>query len=219
MSEKKTTDIKDTPAEEKIFDAALDVFAEKGKGSARMQEIANKAGLNKALLHYYYRSKDKLYDLVLDYVHRHFLASMGLEMDGEPTVKELLEAFITHIIDFHVKHPRMRTLVVRTNLNGETWFADRIQTMMNDARSPLQFFMAGLQRGIDNGEIRDVDPVQVFITIMGSCIFFFVMFPTLKVIAPSAKENPDQFIAERKKHIFDVIYAGIKMPESDNNNL
>ena len=56
----------DKQTEERIFDAATDVFTEKGMDGARMQDIANHAGINKSLLHYYYRSKDRLFDAVFE---------------------------------------------------------------------------------------------------------------------------------------------------------
>ena len=58
----------DKKTEEKILDAAMEVFIQKGKAGARMQEIADEAGINKALLHYYYRSKDKLFESVFGVV-------------------------------------------------------------------------------------------------------------------------------------------------------
>jgi TetR/AcrR family transcriptional regulator len=71
-------DHKDT--EEKILDAAKDVFQKKGMTGARMQEIADKAGINKALLHYYYRTKEKLFEKVLRSIH--FNYSKGSRDDG-----------------------------------------------------------------------------------------------------------------------------------------
>ena len=59
--------------EEKIFEAATDVFIEKGMDGARMQEIADRAGINKALLHYYYRSKEKLFDAVFTIIAKQML--------------------------------------------------------------------------------------------------------------------------------------------------
>ena len=56
----------DKQTEEKIFEAATDVFVEKGMDGARMQDIANHAGINKALLHYYYRTKDHLFNAVFE---------------------------------------------------------------------------------------------------------------------------------------------------------
>ena len=58
----------DKQTEEKIFDAATDVFVEKGMDGARMQDIANHAGINKALLHYYFRTKDQLFNAVFEMI-------------------------------------------------------------------------------------------------------------------------------------------------------
>ena len=64
--------------EQKILDAAKEVFQHKGLTGARMQEIADKAGINKALLHYYYRTKDKLFEKVFEYAFSLFIPSVEI---------------------------------------------------------------------------------------------------------------------------------------------
>ncbi len=70
--------------ERQIFDAALQVFARKGKDGARMQAIADRADINKAMLHYYFRSKDKLYEQVFAFTMRRFMASFGASLREAP---------------------------------------------------------------------------------------------------------------------------------------
>ena len=69
--------------ENSIFEAALDVFSRKGKDGARMQEIADAAGINKAMLHYYFRSKDLLYESVFGHVARHFFSALEAVMTAK----------------------------------------------------------------------------------------------------------------------------------------
>ena len=67
-----TTTIYSSETEKRILQAATEVFLQKGMGGARMQEIADKAGINKAMLHYYFRSKDRLYEQVFTGQLEHF---------------------------------------------------------------------------------------------------------------------------------------------------
>ena len=75
-----------TETEKKIFLAALEVFGREGRNGARMQQIADLAGINKALVHYYFRSKDKLYEEVLSYVVDHFLTDLGRTLENSDKI-------------------------------------------------------------------------------------------------------------------------------------
>ena len=80
--------------EEKIIEAATKIFLEKGKDGARMQEIADRAGINKALLHYYFRSKEKLYQEVFSNELKHFFTSILGTIKERQDFKEFIQTFI-----------------------------------------------------------------------------------------------------------------------------
>jgi AcrR family transcriptional regulator len=77
-----------TTTEQKILEAARQVFLKKGWNGARMQEIADEAGINKALLHYYYRSKDKLFEAVFNEIFTQFITKVSLVLLSDAPVKE-----------------------------------------------------------------------------------------------------------------------------------
>ena len=71
--------------EERIFEAARKVFARKGRDGARMQEIADEAGINRALLHYYFRSKQGLFEAVFEYMFEQYMRSFDAVLEhGQP---------------------------------------------------------------------------------------------------------------------------------------
>ena len=91
--------IKVTITEEKILEAARQVFLKKGMDGARMQEIADEAGINKALLHYYYRSKDKLFEAVFNEIFTQLIIKVSPVLLSNAPVKEKINLFIDSFID------------------------------------------------------------------------------------------------------------------------
>lgn len=91
--------------EEKIAEAAREVFVEKGMAGARMQEIADKAEINKSLLHYYFRSKEKLFDFVFAKIMKKIGGMMGGIMAEGITIKNKTLEFVDTYIDLLIKNP------------------------------------------------------------------------------------------------------------------
>ncbi|MEJ2055399.1 MAG: TetR family transcriptional regulator, partial [Calditrichaceae bacterium] len=90
--------VKPDDKEEIILRAAMDVFVEKGQYGAKMQEIADRAGINKALLHYYYRSKEKLYIHIFKYIFRKIASEVLELLKSDLPFEELLRTFISKSI-------------------------------------------------------------------------------------------------------------------------
>jgi len=97
----------DKLTEGKIFEAATDVFLDKGMDGARMQDIANRAGINKALLHYYFRTKDKLFHAVFEMIARKILKKFAPILDENLTLEEKIRFFFKEHIAFLQANPRL----------------------------------------------------------------------------------------------------------------
>lgn len=93
--------------EEKIFEAATEVFLEKGMDGARMQDIANQAGINKALLHYYYRTKEKLFSAVFEMIARQIFKKFAPVLDENLSLEEKIRFFFKEHISFLQKNPKL----------------------------------------------------------------------------------------------------------------
>src|SRR6478672_7495746 len=96
---------RDQSTEEKILSAARKVFLNKGMDGARMQDIADEAGINKALLHYYFRSKDKLFEQIFMEVASAFLPKIFSILESEQTLFEKIELFCSEYISQEIKTP------------------------------------------------------------------------------------------------------------------
>lgn len=203
-----------TDTEERIFHAALEVFSKKGKDGARMQEIADRADINKAMLHYYFRSKAKLYDEVLGFVMQRALSSFAAAMQETDTFEDLLRTFIAGYIDFVGEHQAVMRLMVNELLAGGDALRRKLAPRLTSEPAALpQQFIRRMQAAIDRGEIRAADPFQTLITVVSSCIFFFIAFPMVQLINPEATAQREAFIEARKAHVFDLIYHGLAVEE------
>ena len=198
--------------EEKIFQAAITVFVEKGRYGAKMQEIADKAQINKAMLHYYFRSKDKLYSHVFETVFSHVFGSIHHIFERDIPFSEALRLFLDEYIDLIDNNPKVPLFIMRELSEGAEFLQEIVsrELLSNDFRLP-QLFIDKIQKAVDSGEIRAVDPMQLFITIIGSSLYFFMAEPMLKIFVGSSRGfDRMTFLEERKEHIFDIIINGIK---------
>lgn len=195
--------------EERIFKAALKVFAAKGKAGARMQEIADEAGINKSMLHYYFRSKEKLYEAVFGYVFQRFaFQEINSTLEHAKTYKDTLRGFINGFIDAHHNDQAVIRLMANENLAGGTTMGKIISQKSHD-ESPPSVLVKKTIEAIERGEIRPVDPEHMLLTILSSCVFFMIWAPTIQVKFPEAAQNWDAFVEARKKHVFEMFYYGL----------
>lgn len=199
--------------ERQIFDAALEVFARKGKDGARMQEIADAAEINKAMLHYYFRSKEQLYEEVFAFTMRRFMESFGASLREAPTFEETLHAFIEGYIDFIRDHEHAMRLIVNENLAGGSLLGTHLRRLEESGEAPPRILARQIEQAVDAGEIRPVDPDHTVLSVISTCIFFFVACPTVEMMHPDADDWPS-FVEARKEHLFDLIYYGLA-PRSD----
>lgn len=200
-----------TETEEQIFDAALKVFSMKGRDGARMQEIAEEAGINQALLHYYFRSKEKLYATVFAHVFEEFTSAARTPFEQDLPFDQFFETFIDRLVSIHAAHPEISRLWVLENLAGAPVIAQMMKEQMETNPNLVpKLFIARIQKAIDDGEVRAVDPFQTFVTLLGASVFFFLAFPTLSAVNPSLARDRDSAIDERKKHLFDILYHGLE---------
>jgi AcrR family transcriptional regulator len=102
----------DKLTEEKIFEAATDVFVDKGMDGARMQDIASHAGINKALLHYYYRTKDQLFNAVFEMIAGKVLKKFAPVFEDNLSLEEKIRFFFKEHITFLQENPKLPAFVL-----------------------------------------------------------------------------------------------------------
>jgi TetR/AcrR family transcriptional regulator len=195
--------------ERQIFDAALQVFAREGRHGARMQAIADAADINKAMLHYYFRDKETLYEEVFAYTIRRFMASFGESLKEAPTFEETLRAFIDGYVEFVRTDEAAMRLMVQENLAGGSPLGEHLRDANNAEDAPPRILVETIASAVAAGEIRAVDPHHTALSVVSTCLFFFVARPTVEIMHPDAGDDWGAFVEERKDHLFDLIYHGL----------
>jgi len=216
-----SSDQADISKEEQILNAAAEVFVEKGLAGTRMQEIADRAGINKTLLHYYFRSKENIYRKIVERVFAGFFSQIEAAMTSDSSFPVALERFIDGIFSVMLANPRVPLFMMQELSQGGKTVQDILTTTLGRQRMTLPqrlFELIGREQGA--GNIGPVNPLQFMVTLLGSCIYYFAAEPVvvavIQSIRPGLAFDRQQFIAERKEEIFNVLYYGIKKREEED---
>ncbi|MNU74830.1 HTH-type transcriptional regulator RutR [compost metagenome] len=170
--------LKDSTTEEKILEAAKEVFMKYGLYGARMQDIANTAGINKALLHYYFRNKEKLFDSVFEKALEKYFAQMTVIGDKSMPIKERLMRYVDNIFTFFSEYPQMSMFIIKEISINPQMFHEKVKTL----KHPKSLLIPILQEAIDNKEIPPIDPVMFMVNLHSLCAYPFLASPLYKVI-------------------------------------
>jgi AcrR family transcriptional regulator len=210
MTPMSTVETEDT--RKKILKAARQVFVEKGIDGARMQEIADRAGVNKALLHYYYSSKENLYQEIIQSVFMQFFENVTQIMNSSCPIEEQIRFFIEQHINF-IEQNRdfLKLLGFEIMRENESFFDNFEQAIKKTFQFPERLVNL-LLKGMDEGVIRKHNPRQTIISIVSMNVFFFFALPLFKKIFPGITKDDASFLEERKKAISDLLLYGILEP-------
>ncbi|MET3180675.1 TetR/AcrR family transcriptional regulator [Variovorax sp. NFACC27] len=187
-----------------ILASARDEFSARGLAGARMDSIAERAGLNKRLIYYYFGSKDDLFLAVLERVYADIReAEQRLHLEEIDPV-EAIRQLVSFTWNYYLEHPEFITLLNSENLHCAAHLkrSERIQEM----NSPLvQLLDTVLERGRRDDLFRaGVDPVQLYISIASLCYFYLSNNHTLSAIFGRDLRAP-KAMAQRLSHMTDLV--------------
>jgi AcrR family transcriptional regulator len=198
---------KDQSTEQKILTAAKEVFLEQGMAGARMQDIADRAGINKALLHYYFRSKDKLFEVVYNEAAAQFLPRISVLFEADIPLFEKIERFVGTYIDLLIQHPFI-PLFVLNEMHKDA--EKQINKIWGGTTPPVHILLHQIEAEVKKGTINPINPVQLMLNMVSMCIFPFVGRPMIKAIF---KVDNNQFMLlmeERKTAVAKFIIDSLR---------
>jgi len=204
----------DRQTEEKIFDAASIVFQEKGMDGARMQDIANRAGINKALLHYYFRTKDLLFEAVFQKVAGRLFAKFAPVLSEGLTLEDKLRFFYREHITFMKENPRLPAFI----LNEINRHPERIKKITRhiDFIKLWETIEKQHKEELEKYNITiDIVP-QVMVSIAALSVFPFAARGIIEGIFESLGVDFDKYIEDRKEFAADFIMGALKNRQSTN---
>lgn len=165
--------------EEKILEAAKEVFMKYGLYGARMQDIADTAGINKALLHYYFRSKEKLFDQVFEGALSKYFDNMNIFSETSIPLIERIFKYIDNIIDFLSEYPQMSMFIIKEISINPELFKVKVMELKRDKGSRL---IVLLNEAIAQGEVPEIDPVIFLMNLHSLCAYPFLAAPIFQTI-------------------------------------
>ncbi|HWX53319.1 MAG TPA: TetR/AcrR family transcriptional regulator [Verrucomicrobiae bacterium] len=198
-----------------ILTAALEEFAHEGAAGARTEEIARRAGVNKALLYYYFTDKDGLYAAALEQVISGLIdrAMPVLERTDLPPRERLLLYAKTHF-DHIASSPAHSRLVQREFMRsaGRT-LSPAASRVFEHYGKPLYFKLVQLiEEGSKSGDFRKVDARQTVTSVLGTIVFYFINIPAMRLMNPGDPFSAER-LADRRAAVLDFISAALFLPD------
>lgn len=200
--------IKTENTETEILIAAKEIFQQKGMAGARMQEIADKAKINKALLHYYYRSKQLLFEAVFKSAFSLLAPQLNKVLNDDSDLFEKIRNFTENYVSFVIKHPYLPNFVIQ-ELNKNPEFVQKLRSEKNFPS--IEKFKLQVSDAINQGIIKPIEAEQLFINIISLNIFPFIGEPLLMALVNVDKESYNKILENRKTEVAEFIINSIKI--------
>lgn len=194
---KQAETVPELSTEERIKEAARKVFTQKGFKATRTRDIAQEAGINLALLNYYFRSKEKLFELVMLENMRHFVQGVaGIVHNGQTTWQQKVHGLVNSYIDMLIQQPDIPLFVLNEIRSNPEPLIEIIKTKVN---LPGSVFMQQVVVAMQNGEVKAVNPLHIISNIMGLTIFPFLSSPILKTASGITDKQFIELMNERRE--------------------
>jgi AcrR family transcriptional regulator len=188
--------IQDVSTEEKIKQAARKLFTEKGFDAVKTRDIAAEAGINLALLNYYFRGKDKLYEIVMfENMHQFLEGLIPVLGDENLPVEEIMAKAAGSYIDMLMANPDLPFFILNAMRDGSPRLNHLVAEKMSKARSG---FMKRIGQAMKDGKVANMHMGHFMANFMGLVIFPFVAKPIMMQVHGIGNKEFDSMMEERK---------------------
>ena len=190
---------KEQDTEFRIKEAARKIFQQKGFAATKTRDIAEAADINLALLNYYFRSKKKLFDLIMiETLQSFFSGIIQILNDRKTSIKEKVQAFVDNYIDFLSENPNVAHFIINTVRENPDEYLQKIG-LLNLANDSA--FFKSFQEAIIKKEIPAINPIHLLLNLMSLVVFPFIVQPMVTAVTGLPKEPYFEMINERKRLI------------------
>jgi TetR/AcrR family transcriptional regulator len=198
-----------------ILQAALREFSREGVAGARTDAIAKAAGVNKALLYYYFRDKETLYGAVLDHVFGGLKESIHKALDSDLPPREKLLAYVGAHFDYIASHPLYPRITQGEMMRAAHGKAPHLKRIAKQYFVPLFGRVASLiEEGQAAGDFRPVDPLHFVPSMIALIVFHFTNAPVLRLVKGIDPLAPE-LVAARRAAVMDFISAALFRPRAN----
>ena len=198
-----------TDPRERILSSASEVFASTGFAGARIDEIAEHAGVNKAMLYYHVGDKEQLYTAVLTETVERGLASLNDAIENVDSPSEKLQAIIDTLAAFGTSNPYFIPIMLREIASGGSSLPDEMLLRMG---AIFRLVADVLAKGVSEGAFRSTDPLLTHVSLIGTTMFLVATQPVRDRVARSAKVPVLQHSpADLARHIGNLFLHGLEI--------
>jgi AcrR family transcriptional regulator len=198
---------KDNSTQERILEAARKVFVGKGMFGARMQDIADEAGINKALLHYYFKSKEMLFEeIFVESASKLFPKINKIFLSDEPLFTKI-EQFCEEYINIIIDNPYLPLFVLNEVNRDPVYFMNKIWGM--NKPNPKRF-LEQIAEEVKKGTIKEISPLHLLMNLISMTIFPFLSKPMFQMNLGIDELQFRMMMEQRKTEIPKFIIDSIK---------
>lgn len=194
----------------RILRAAEENFAERGLAGARIGAIARSARVNKALLYYYFASKEELHRFTLTTLFRQLREQTSAALDRGGSPREQLLRYINSYFDFMVAHPNYPRFFERELMSEEPRLVGLVQEHLRPLYGRLT---AVIRAGMAKGEFRRVDPQHTLFSLVAMTVFYFAARPVITQLWRCDPLAPRR-VAARRRAILDFMEHALFLPSA-----
>ena len=196
-----------TETEIHILDAARKVFVQNGFDGTTMQMIAAESGINKALFHYYYRSKDRLFEAVFIEAFSKMIPNLMKIFASESDIFDRIRSFVDAYISALLEYPQIPLFILHELKRNP----DRVVELIKSTGINPEIFLNFIKLEIKKGTILPIDPHQLLVNMLGLCIFPFAARPMIQgFVFKNDAEAYQLFLEKRKIEVAEFIIKAIK---------
>lgn len=193
--------------EQMILQAAEAEFLDKGFALAKTTDIARAAGVTHAMLHYYYRTKEKLFEKVFSEKVRLLAQSIEATVDGSKPFPEQIAEFVAVHFDFIAANPKLPLFVINELLLNKERRKIYVPSLTRAIRPALLNLDRLLRQAVERGEIREVKTVDLVFSIASLNIMTFVSEPIVHEAMGLTDEEAEEFMRKRKSENIEMILS------------
>lgn len=197
-------------AQKEILEAAKNVFTRKGYKGATMRDIAKEAGVNLAMVNYYFRSKDRLFDMIFLDAFGILFAKISASVLGNGSIFAKIENIVDVYIDALIENPLIPNFVLGELARDPERFLSKIKAL-KEMKKVIEILSRQIEKEAKEGIIRSVDPFELYLNVVSLSVFPFVARPLLNEVTEITKVDCEKFLDNRKRSVTDFVINAIKM--------
>ena len=193
--------------ETKILDAAKKIFIQKGLEGARMQEIADEAKINKSLLHYYFRSKERLFSAVFKFAISRFIPKIEKIFDSKMGISAKIELIVEQYISLLLKNQFVPIFILH-EINRHP---DRLVELITSEGIKPKLIITQIDEEIKKGNLKPISAQNLILNVISLCIFPFAARPLIqRLFFENNRKAFNDLMVSRKKEVSEFIIHAIK---------